>query len=261
AADDRSLCQGRFRSALGDRTAVAGGFIMLTDHVERYVRLRQTLGFKFDDAAKQLRGFAAFATATGDTHVRVSTAVAWAAQASSPNARHIRLQNVRRAARFLHVEDPVHEVPPPNLFHSPKVRLLPYIYSREQVSQIVQAAGCLRPTYALRQKVYATLLGLIAATGLRISEALDLRMTDVLPDVILRIRHTKFWKNPSRTLAPHRCRSARCLPRYAPAVGRDGGSRLSLIAQPLNRFQHSKRHVPSGAAAREDHTDATGLAS
>lgn len=105
---------------------------MLTDHIERYVRLRQTLGFKFHDAAKLLRAFTAFATAKGETHVRTSTAVEWAAQASSPNARHIRLQNVRRAARFLHVEDPVHEIPPPNLFHRPKVRFLPYIYSREQ---------------------------------------------------------------------------------------------------------------------------------
>jgi integrase len=175
---------------------------MLTDHLERYVRLRQTLGFQFHDAAKQLRAFAAFATANGDTHVRASTAVEWASRASSPNARHIRLQNVRRAARFLHVEDPVHEVPPSNLFHSPKARFLPFIYLREQVSQIVNAAGRLRRTYALRRQVYATLLGLIAATGLRISEALDLRLTDILPDGILRIQHTKFGKTRLVPLHP-----------------------------------------------------------
>jgi integrase/recombinase XerD len=181
---------------------MAGGLIMLTDHVVRYVRFRQTLGFRFHDAAKQLRAFAAFAAANGDTHIRASTAVAWATQASSPNARHIRLRNVRRAARFLHVEDPVHEVPPPNLFHSPNVRFLPYIYSREQLRQIVMAAGRLRPTYTLRRAVYATLLGLIAATGLRISEALDLRVTDVLPEGILRIRHTKFGKTRLVPLHP-----------------------------------------------------------
>jgi integrase/recombinase XerD len=175
---------------------------MLTDHVERYVHLRQTLGFKFHDAAKQLRAFAAFAVAEGDTHCRASTAVAWATHASSPNARYIRLRNVRHLARFLHVEDPIHEVPPPNLFHSSKVRPLPYIYSPEQVSQIVAATRRLRPTYALRREGYATLLGLIAATGLRISEALDLMVSDVLPDGILRIRHTKFGKTRLVPLHP-----------------------------------------------------------
>jgi integrase/recombinase XerD len=175
---------------------------MLTDQVERYVRLRQTLGFKFHDAAKQLRAFAAFAAAQGDTHVRASTAVAWAGQASSANARYIRLRNVRHVARFLYAEDPVHEVVPSNLFHSPKVRSMPYIYPPEEVNQIVEAAGRLRRTYALRRKVYAMLLGLIAATGLRVSEALDLRLSDVLPDGILRIRHTKFGKTRLVPLHP-----------------------------------------------------------
>jgi integrase len=175
---------------------------MLTDHVERYVRLRRTLGFKFHDAANQLRAFAAFAATQGDTHVRASTAVAWAAQASSSNARYIRLRNVRHLARFLRAEDPAHEVPPSNLFHGAKVRSMPYIYPAEEVNRIVTAAGRLRQTYALRRKVYATLLGLIAATGLRVSEALDLRLSDVLPEGILRIRHTKFGKTRLVPLHP-----------------------------------------------------------
>jgi len=81
-------------------------------------------------------------------------------------------------ARFLHAEDRVHEVPPSALFPAPKVRPLPYIYTPGEVAQIVEAAGRLRQTYPLRREVYATLLGLIAATGLRISEVLDLRFGD-----------------------------------------------------------------------------------
>lgn len=167
---------------------------MLTAHVERYVRLRQTLGFKLRDASRALRAFAAFAAARGDTSLRESTAVAWAAEAPSPNARSIRLRIVRHLARFLHAEDQVHEVPASNLFHCPKVRPLPYIYTPEEVVQIIEAAGRVQRAYPLRRQVYATLLGLIAATGLRVSEALDLRLSDVLPDGILYIRHTKFGK-------------------------------------------------------------------
>ena len=155
---------------------------MLIDHVERYVHLRQALGFKLRDASRSLRAFVGFAMARGDTLVRESTAVAWAADAPSPNARHIRLRIVRHLARFLHAEDPIHEVPPSNLFHCPKVRPLPYIYTPEEVAQIVQAARHLRNAYPLRRQVYAMLLGLIAATGLRVSEALDLRLSDIRTD-------------------------------------------------------------------------------
>lgn len=181
---------------------MAAGLIMLTAHVERYVRLRQALGFKLRDASRGLRAFVDFAAARGDTHLRDSTAVAWAAEAPSPNARHIRLRIVRHLARFLHAEDPVHEVPPSNLFHCPKVRPLPYIYTPAEVAQIVEAAGHLRNVYPLRRQVYPTLLGLIAATGLRVSEALDLRLSDVLPDGVLHIRHTKFGKTRHVPLHP-----------------------------------------------------------
>lgn len=175
---------------------------MLTAHVERYVRLRQALGFQLRDASRGLRAFVGFAAARGDTHLRVSTAVAWAAEAPSPNARHIRLRIVRHLARFLHAEDPVHEVPPSNLFHCPKVRPLPYIYTAEEVARIVEAARHLRNAYPLRRQVYAMLLGLIAATGLRVSEALDLRLSDVRPDGVLHICHTKFGKSRHVPLHP-----------------------------------------------------------
>ncbi len=175
---------------------------MLMAHVERYVALRHTLGYTLHDASAHLRAFARFAAAKGDTHVRSSTAVDWAAEAPSPNARHIRLRRVVRFARFVHAEDPAHEIPPATLFRAPTVRSLPYIYTREEVADLVAAAERLRRTYPLRRQVYATLLGLIAATGLRVSEALDFRFDDVLPDGVLRIRKTKFGKSRLVPLHP-----------------------------------------------------------
>jgi integrase/recombinase XerD len=167
---------------------------MLTADVERYVHLRQILGFKLRDASRLLRAFAGFAVARGDTHLRESTAVDWAAEAPSPNARHIRLRIVTNLARFLHAEDGVHEIPRSNLFYSPKVRPLPYIYAPAEIARIVEAAGRLQRAYPLRRQVYATLLGVIAATGLRVSEALDLRLSDVSSEGVLHVRGTKFGK-------------------------------------------------------------------
>jgi integrase/recombinase XerD len=73
------------------------------------------------------------------------------------------------------------------------------------------AANRLRRSYPLRRQVYGTLLGLLAATGLRISEALDLRFHDVLPDGVLQIRRTKFGKN---RLVPLHPTTAKALANY-----------------------------------------------
>ena len=189
---------------------MAGGVIMLIAHVERYVSLRQALGFKLRNISSNLRAFARFAADRGDTHVRVSTAVDWATAAPSPYARHVRLRNVAHLARFLHAEDPNHEVPA-NLFHSPKRRSLPYIYEPEEITRLVGAAGRLRETYPLRRQGYMTMLGLIAATGLRVSEALDLRLGDILPDGVLQLRRTKFGKT---RLVPLHPTTASALDRY-----------------------------------------------
>lgn len=189
---------------------MAGDAVMLSDDVERYLSLRRTLGFRLRGVSRNLQAFARFATEQGDTHVRTATAVAWATEAPSPAARHIRLRNVVNLARFLHAEDLLHEVPF-NLFPAPKQRPVPYIYTAEEIARLIGAVQHLRETYPLRRQVYTTLIGLIAATGLRVSEALDLRFSDVLPDGVLQIRRTKFGKS---RLVPLHPTAATALSRY-----------------------------------------------
>lgn len=186
---------------------------MLIAQVERYLSLRQTLGFRLREASRNLRTFARFAADRGDTHIRAATAVAWATGASSPSARHVRLRHVVNLARFLHAEDPLHEVPS-NPFPAPKQRPTPYIYTPEEIARLVGAAQHLRETYPLRRHGYATLIGLIASTGLRVSEALDLRFADVLPEGVLQIRRTKFGKS---RLVPLHPTAATALGRYLEA--------------------------------------------
>jgi integrase len=168
---------------------------MLIENVERYLSLRRTLGFTLRDTAQRLRAYARFAAERGDTHVNATTAVEWAEAAPSPDARHVRLRDVVKLARFLHAEDPVHEVPVLAIFPAHSVRPIPYIYTEEEIARMMTAAGILRETHPLRRPGYATLLGLIASTGLRVSEALDLRFDDVLVDGVLHIRRSKFGKS------------------------------------------------------------------
>ncbi len=174
---------------------------MLIAHVERYISLREILGFRLRNLSFNLRTYAHFAAGRGEAHVRITTAAEWAAQASSTHTRYIRLRDVARLARFLHAEDPTHEVPP-NPLSAPLRRRLPHIYTPEEIAQLVQAAGRLRQSYPLRRESYGTMIGLIATTGLRISEALNLRFDDVLPDGVLQIRRTKFGKSRMVPLHP-----------------------------------------------------------
>jgi integrase/recombinase XerD len=183
---------------------------MLIAHVERYIAVRRIAGYKLRDTARQLMAFARFADELGDSHVRVVSAVSWAAKAPSPNARHIWLRSVIKLARFLHAEDPVHEVPSRSPFPRSRHRPPPYIYTAEEIGRIVATAGLLDGIYPLGRQVYATLFGLVASTGLRVSEALDLRLDDVLPEGVLRIRHSKFLKSRLVPLHPTAWEAVRC---------------------------------------------------
>jgi integrase/recombinase XerD len=170
---------------------------MLSDDAERYIALRRTLGFKLQKASRHLQSFARFAAERGETHIRTTTAAAWAAAAPTQDTMDRRLGDVTRFARFLRAEDARHQVPAANLLAARKSRPIPYIYTRDELARILDAAAQLRrqKPNPLRRQLYMTLFGLIAATGLRVSEALALRLDDVLPGGVLHVRETKFCKS------------------------------------------------------------------
>jgi integrase/recombinase XerD len=173
---------------------------MLRQAVDDYVELRRATGFKFRDGEEMLRSFARFAAKRGEDIIRAETALAWAGQAERPHRRHMRLGVVSRFAAFLRSEDPRHEIPPPDVFPGQAVRPLPYVFSAADIAQILACAAQLSPEGSLRPLTYSTLFGLIAVAGLRIREALELRIGD-FRDAGLVIRETKFRK--SRFLPLH----------------------------------------------------------
>jgi integrase/recombinase XerD len=196
---------------------------MLIDDIERYIALRRSLGFKLQKPSRHLQSFARFATERRERHIRAATAVEWAAAAPTPEARHRWLGYVVRLARFLRAEDAAHEIPPANLFATPKLRPVPYIYTREELVRILETAGQLRrqKPNPMRRQLYVMLFGLIAASGLRVSEALRLRLGDVLPGGVLHIRETKF--NKSRMVPLHKS-VVEALERYLDMRRRCAGS-------------------------------------
>src|SRR5262249_36146207 len=124
----------------------------------------------------------------------------WAALAPSAYQRGSRLDTLRIFARYAHVEDARHEVPPYGVFSSRRAPYRPFIFTAEQIQRLLQCAANLGPKTSLRHWTYCTLFSLLAVTGMRISEALALQLEDITPDGLL-IRKTKFQK--SRALPLH----------------------------------------------------------
>ena len=161
--------------------------------IETYLALRRTLGFALSTTEYLLYSFARFAATQKQTYIRTETVIRWASQARSVAQRHARYQAVCVLAKYLRAEDARHELPPPNYFGYRKLRRIPHIYSRAEITSLVLAATRLPSLDSLRPKTYASLISLLAATGLRISEALHLRVSDITADGLL-IRKTKFQK-------------------------------------------------------------------
>jgi len=92
-------------------------------------------------------------------------------------------------------EDRRHQIPPAEAFGRGWFkRCKPHIYTPEQINALVSAASQLSPQYSIRPATYKTLFSLLAATGLRICEALALDLDDVTDDGLL-VRATKIKKN------------------------------------------------------------------
>jgi integrase/recombinase XerD len=173
---------------------------MLMQAVDAYLAVRRTAGFALVPIESHLRHFARFATARGDTHVVTTSAIDWARLAPSEAQRHYRLQIVVRFARFMAAEDSQHQIPPVGLFRGRRPRPIPYIFSNDEIERLLREARRLGPSGTLRPHTYSTLFGLLAVTGMRISEARALQLKDVTADGLI-IRQAKFRK--SRLLPLH----------------------------------------------------------
>lgn len=198
---------------------------MLKQAVDSYLALRRAIGFLLTSEGLILHSFAHFAAGRGEVRVRRETAVAWAATAPSPRQRERRLRVIAAFARHARAEDPTHEEPPVDVFGHHRSRRLPHVYSQDEISRLLGAASRLGPSKSLRPHVYVTLFGLLAATGLRISEALMLEFEDVTADGLV-IRRTKFHK--SRLVPLHETTRA-ALGRYLGLRRRAGGASKRLF--------------------------------
>ena len=170
--------------------------------LDDYLAMRRGLGFKLRAERLLLPGFVDFVEQTGAESVTVELALAWAKKPTGvdPFRWKRRLSMVRGFARYVHAFDPATEVPPDGLLAYRATRPTPFLFSDQDIAALLAAADTLRPR--LSAVTSRTLFGLLAATGLRVGEAIDLDREDVdLARRLLTVRQTKF--NKSRLLPLH----------------------------------------------------------
>lgn len=195
---------------------------MLKKMINRYVELKHAMGFKFRNQNCLLQHFAAFAEQQGDTYVRCKTALEWAKQAPSAAQKRNRYLTVRRFAMTMYSQDKRYERLPVDAFgHATSKRRRPRILSSEELKRLLIAASELKPVNTLRPITYGTLFALLAATGLRISEALALNLSDITDEGLI-IRATKCRKDRlvpiHKTVRHGLCHYLNCRSKYS---GRD----------------------------------------
>lgn len=187
----------------------------LTEDLDRYLALRRSLGYRLEEHGRGLPDFVRYAQDAGDRTVRTQTAVAWAGGASSEGQRSRRLSMLRGFARYLVAFDTQTEIPPRGLLPAGRARSTPHIFCEQQITELMRAARALAP--ARFGAAMATLIGLMAATGLRSGEARRLNRVDVdLAGGQLTVWHSKLGR--SRRLPLHQS-TLQALADYA--IGRD----------------------------------------
>ena len=182
----------------------------LRSALERYLGMRKGLGYKYQHQTRRLADFVSFMEKREAATITTKLALEWA---TLPPDRHaswaLRLSDVRGFARHVANLDPGTEVPPADMLPSLK-RAKPHVYSNSEINALLAAALALPPEDGLRRWTYHTLFGLIAVTGMRLSEAMGLEHGDVdLAAGVLTLRLTKFGKSRLAPLHPTTCMALR----------------------------------------------------
>jgi len=176
---------------------------VLGKHLEDYLALRRSLGFKLGRPGQMLAGFVGYLEQAGAETVTTGHALAWATgpAGADPAYWRARLAAIRPFARYLAPLVPGTEIPPPGLLPGPSSRrAVPYLYSAAEVTALMAAAAAIRTPF--RAATYQVLIGLLAATGMRVGEAISLDRDDLdTGSGLLTVRDGKFGR--SRQLPLH----------------------------------------------------------
>ena len=209
----------------------------LREHGTAYLAMRRSLGYKLDSHGRLLMKFIGYLEEHGHGTITTEAALAWAAPAGVTQAyQNQRLSTARCFARYLSAFDPACQVPPAGLTGPPQARPAPYLYSAEDISALIHAAGTLAGP--LQSATFQALVSALAVTGMRPGEAVDLDVNDVDLDAAVVTVHGKYDRTRLVPLHPatvamlrryrERCRQLRPAPSSPAFFLSAAGTRLTV---------------------------------
>ena len=229
----------------------------LREALHEYLVLRQSMGYKMHDASVLLPRFVSFMEERQAEYITVRLALEWVQQAKTvqPAEWARRLCFVRGFARHRSAVDARTEVPPPEILPYRSTRAQPYLYTEQEVQRLLDAALELPtrwPSTPLRPWVFHSLFGLLSVTGMRISEALDLKLDDVdLDQGVLTIRAAKLGRSRLVPLHPSTCAVlAAYLKRREQFLGKRGSGHV-FVSNRGTRLDISRVHRTFYALSRQ----------
>jgi integrase/recombinase XerD len=143
--------------------------------LDDYLTIRRGLGFKLERTQKLLTQFITYLEQRDTVTITVEGMIAWVTLPATPASRGwlaLRMQAIRGFTTYLHSLDPKVPVPPAGLFPDGPHRAVPYLYSDAEIAALSAAAATLR--HPLGVATYQTLIGLLAVSAMRVSEAINL---------------------------------------------------------------------------------------
>jgi integrase/recombinase XerD len=193
----------------------------LRENLTDYLSMRRSLGFRLLRTGKALAHFVKFQEQRRADHIKTSLALEWAQQPhlAKPATWAARLSYVRTFAQYVAGFDSRTEIPPVDLLPHKAERARPYLYSDSEIQQLMASALRLPvcriyPEGSLfKRQTYYCLIGLLAVTGMRISEAVNLKSKDVdWREAVLTIQQAKLGKS---RLIPLHISTANALRKYS----------------------------------------------
>lgn len=156
----------------------------LRERLDQYLVIRRALGFQLAEVERQVGLFLTWLEVRGQTQTfTIDDAVTWARlnPDAHPSWWATRLSLVRLFAAYLNATGVDVPVIPRGLLPARKPRAVPFIYSQDDLNALLAACRTEFRDERIAATVH-TVIGLLAATGLRIGEALGLRVDDVDAD-------------------------------------------------------------------------------
>jgi len=169
----------------------------LSDLLDDYLQIRRKFGVKYKSEGRYLRNFVSYAKQKSAYYITTDIALDWAVKPKDvlPSQGAKRLGVVRLFAKYLKTIDSRNMVPSLELLPFPYRRKSPYIYTDNEINNLLEAAGKLKSKNGLRAKTCTAFFGMIAVTGMRVCEAISLDRKDVdFANRVLTIHRTKFGK-------------------------------------------------------------------